>query len=84
MYMPIVQTQITDELIKVVGPIPSSDVFDIDDVKQLIDYERSRRIGPVLQAAADVGALHMMDRQVYIADSIRVPANSIIVKVQQS
>lgn len=67
---------------KVVGPIPSSDVFDIEDIKQLIDYERSRRIGPVLQAAADVGALHMMDRHVYTTDSIRVPTNNITVTMQ--
>lgn len=71
-------------LMKVVGPIPSSDVFDIEDVKKLIDYERSRRIRPVLRAADDVGALHLMDRHVNTVDSIRVHANSIIVEMQQS
>lgn len=58
-------TQIPDEPMKVVGPIPSSDMFDMEDVKQLIHYERSRRIRPVLQAAADMDMLQLMDRRVY-------------------
>ena len=42
---------------KVVGPIPRKDEFDFESVKQLVEYEREKRVGPVLQAAEDLGLL---------------------------
>lgn len=44
------------------GPIPAKDEFGVDDVKQLVTYEREKRIGPVLRAAADLGALDNLGR----------------------
>lgn len=42
---------------RVVGPIPISDAFGPEDFKQLLEYEWSRRIVPVLSAADQLGVL---------------------------
>lgn len=46
---------------RVIGPIPISDAFDAEDFKQLLDYEWSRRIVPVLTAADALGVLERLD-----------------------
>lgn len=43
------------------GPVPAMDEFNADDVKQLVEYERGRRIRPVLEAAAELHALDNID-----------------------
>lgn len=42
---------------RVIGPIPRTEDFVGDDFKQLLEYELSRRIAPVLNAAQDLGVL---------------------------
>ncbi|KAF8477194.1 UDP-glucose:Glycoprotein glucosyltransferase-domain-containing protein [Kalaharituber pfeilii] len=42
---------------RVTGPISVEDDFDVDDVKQLLDFERERRIRPALQAVEDLRGL---------------------------
>lgn len=45
---------------RVVGPIPISEDFVTEDFKQLLEYERSRRIEPVLAAANALGVLEKL------------------------
>lgn len=45
---------------RVVGPIPISEDFVTEDFKQLLEYERSRRIEPVLAAADALGVLEKL------------------------
>lgn len=45
---------------RVVGPIPASEDFVTEDLKQLLEYERSRRIEPVLTAADGLGMLEKL------------------------
>lgn len=48
---------------RIVGPIPLSENFVIEDFKQLLEYERSRRIEPVLTAADALGVLEKLHGQ---------------------
>jgi UDP-glucose:glycoprotein glucosyltransferase len=39
---------------RLVGPIPSSTTFNVDDFAQLSDYEKSKRLAPVMQAISEL------------------------------
>lgn len=42
---------------RVIGPIPRDEEFAAEDVKMLLDYERAKRITPVMKAAEEMGVL---------------------------
>lgn len=45
---------------RVIGPIPMVEDFEVDDFKQLLGYEQSRRIVSVLNAAHELGVLEKL------------------------
>jgi len=63
---------------RVVGPIDKSFGLSVDELSQLVTYERSKRIDPVARAALSLGLNTKLSKPLYLAKLVSIVSLSMI------
>lgn len=63
---------------RLIGPIPSDTTVDADDIRQLLRFERVKRINPVMEAMQELGLLKLLDTPATGAKIVSMVAFSFV------